>query len=205
MVKRKIQAKSNVLTVTQWDTLMKIIVNKKWFISWKGLFIRDLTFLFIYFQWCSNFELAFTVDCKLKSNGLHSTRSIIFIEYHSGIRRWLFMRNNNSVEVWGIDTCKLDLQNSRSLLLHDIFCVLDIQYNLFLLYALFKFTYKLLFNDSFIVLLSEDFVVYSLSKVFFIMDDNLNPCYLDDESFISQVSVCYNLVCLPEIEWAKVN
>jgi hypothetical protein len=56
--------------------------------------------------------------------------------------KWFFVGKNSHVPVKSINTCKLDIYDGRTLLLHNIFFASDIQRNLIsiVVFLIFEFT-----------------------------------------------------------------
>ena len=62
--------------------------------------------------------------------------------------KWIYVGNNTRVEVKGVGTCKLVLDNDRTLLLHDVLFEPDIRRNIISVAVLMGLGYLWRFYDS---------------------------------------------------------
>ena len=78
--------------------------------------------------------------------------------------KWLYVGNNSRVPVKGIGTCKLDMRDGRTLLLHDVLFAPDIRRNLVSVVVLLRFGFTLNMCSTNIKLYLDD-VCYSYEYV----------------------------------------
>jgi GAG-pre-integrase domain len=86
--------------------------------------------------------------------------------------KWLYVGNNSCVPVKGIGTCKVDMCDGRTLLLHDVFFALKIRWNLIFVVVLLRFGFTLNMCGTSIKLYLDD-VCYGygyVSNDFIILD-----------------------------------
>jgi hypothetical protein len=86
--------------------------------------------------------------------------------------KWLYVGNNSRVPVKGICTCKLDIRDGRTLLLHDVLFAPEIRRNLVSIVVLLRFGFTLNMCSTSIKLYLDD-VCYGyryVSNGFIILD-----------------------------------
>lgn len=115
-----------------------------------------------------------------------------FIDYRQlPFRRiWLYVVNNESIEVQGIETCKLKLHGEWVLLLHDVLYIQDIWWNLIWIISLLILNFSVNFYNNFIDIL-YDTGYYGSSYLFdgFIVYDII--CWFN---YISNNHDCFDLI-----------
>ena len=82
------------------------------------------------------------------------------------------MGNNTSSNVLGIGTCKLLMQQGRTLYLHDVLYAPEVRRNLVSVVILVKFGFKIVFEQDYVKVLLDN-IVYGygfLSDGFIVLD-----------------------------------
>ena len=144
--------------------------NKNWFNYGKpGHFARDCTepkVMFnhnspsnIYVSGCLMFAETvpfWTVDLAATDHVAKDRTS--FVEFHWIPKgsRCIYIKNNASAAVLGIDTCKLELRGGCTLYLHDVLCAPKVRRNLVSMLVLLELGFSIMFENGCVKILLDN-------------------------------------------------